>query len=155
MKANASCETALCAVIMIALQDGHRPVPGATLARWLEVSESYLMKTMRKLAVSGLVTSHVQRGGGYTLARAASEIGVGDIVAALSAEPTLPASGLPARIFPDAAHTAEVLDLLERTAQQARDDYLSALNRLTIADLVRPDAADGVIDWASEHSRAQ
>ncbi|NEG70606.1 RrF2 family transcriptional regulator [Bifidobacterium choloepi] len=150
MKANTSIEQAICAVIMIALQEGHRPVSGTTLAGWLEISESYLMKTMRKLAVAGIVDSHVQRGGGYTLARPLDEIGVGDVVAAVGGEPTVTTTGLPERIFPDGEHTASVVGLLNDSFAAAGRDYLEALNRLSLADLVRSDAvADGAVDWAS------
>lgn len=54
---NVKCSGAqsLVVLVMLALQKGGLPVKSYLLSNRLEVSESYLKKTMRKLVVAGIV----------------------------------------------------------------------------------------------------
>jgi Rrf2 family iron-sulfur cluster assembly transcriptional regulator len=99
------------------------------------VSEAYVGKLMRMLRLGGLVTA--ARGiGGYSLARPASQIVLGDVMAVLGG-----------RLFEDdfcESHTGQMKDcvrrvdcslrVLWRTVQAAVDDVL---RRTTLQDLLR------------------
>jgi Rrf2 family iron-sulfur cluster assembly transcriptional regulator len=99
------------------------------------VSEAYVGKLMRMLRLGGLVTA--ARGiGGYSLARPASQIVLGDVMAVLGG-----------RLFEDdfcETHTGQMKDcvrqvdcslrVLWRTVQAAVDDVL---RRTTLQDLLR------------------
>lgn len=80
---NRSIEQAVMVLLMLALQEGHRPVGSQTLSAAMGVSDSYLKKTLRKLVVAGLVVSCAGRDGGFCLARPIDHITLGDAYRAL------------------------------------------------------------------------
>ena len=150
MRPNTSLESGVCALLMMALQEGHAPLASNVMADVLGVSDSYLKKTLRRLVVAGLVESSVQRGGGYTLARGPREISVADAFRALCGPLAPELSDLPDRVFPDRTHTAQVKALLADTMSEAEDAYLDRLEDVRLSDLLDMDKADkGVVDWAA------
>jgi len=74
---------ALRAMVDVALHDDDGPVPREQIAVRQEVSALYLAQLLSKLGKAGLVESVKGPGGGYLLARPASEIGPGAITRAV------------------------------------------------------------------------
>ena len=64
-------------------RSGERPVPIKELAERREIPEQFLEQLFSTLRRAGLLTSHRGMRGGYTLARAADEINVLEVVQAL------------------------------------------------------------------------
>lgn len=71
------------AMVDLALHVGEGPVPREDIATRQEISALYLAQLFAKLAKAGLVESVKGPGGGYFLARSASEIRAGDIIRAV------------------------------------------------------------------------
>ena len=149
MKMNRSTEQAVFVVLMLALQEEHRPVASSTLARILKVSDSYLKKILRKMVVTGIVESSASRGGGHSLCRPASEVTLADIVDAVDEMAFDPGTGhLAQNLFGDDPHVGQA----ERKVQDAFTGGFDALRahlaQATVEDLLDPnrDPADG-IDW--------
>lgn len=83
MKLSTKGRYGLRALIDLALYSEEEPVNIQSIAKRQNISESYLEQLVRKLRTAGLVTSVRGAGGGYQLARPASEISVGDVLRAL------------------------------------------------------------------------
>jgi len=77
------------AMVDVAMHDADGPVPREQIADRQEVSALYLAQLLAKLGKAGLVDSVKGPGGGYLLARPASEIRAGDIIRAVE-EPLAP-----------------------------------------------------------------
>jgi len=80
---------ALRAMVDVAMHSADGPVPREQIADRQEVSALYLAQLLAKLGKAGLVESVKGPGGGYMLARPASEIRSGDVIRAV-AEPLAP-----------------------------------------------------------------
>lgn len=150
MIVNRSIEHGVLVVLMLALQEGHRPVPGSALSAALGVSDSYLKKTLRKLVVAGLISSSATREGGFSLARPADEVTLGDVYRALDGSSIeYRSTSLAYTLFPDQEHTAESSERLSGALAEAHDAFLASLDEHPITELLREDAwQDGCIDWA-------
>ena len=74
---------AVMAMVDMAGRDMNQPVSLAELSRTQEITLPYLEQIFRKLRSYGLVKSVRGPGGGYVLARSASEIPIYDIVEAV------------------------------------------------------------------------
>ena len=83
MKMSTKGRYGLRAMIDLAAHDDGQPVSLAVIARSEELSERYLEQLMSKLKKADLVTSSRGSAGGYSLAKDAEEISVGDILRAL------------------------------------------------------------------------
>jgi Rrf2 family protein len=76
-----TAQYALRAVLHIAEHGADRPVPVGDIAQALDVPRNYLSKTLHQLARSGVVASTFGPGGGFRLARPASELTLDAVVA--------------------------------------------------------------------------
>ena len=154
MKVNRSVEHGVLVLLMLALQEGHAPVPSQTLSRLLGVSDSYLKKTLRKLVVAGFVESSAMRGGGFRLARPIDQITLADAYAALEPEGfVFRASPLAEAMFPDKNHTAQSLDSISHVFEEGYDAFLGKLATYALSDLLKDGSwQNGVIDWAHSSS---
>jgi len=74
---------ALRAMVDLALHAGQGPVLRRDIAHRQEISSDYLAQLFVKLRRAGLVESVLGPGGGYMLARKASEINAGDVLRAV------------------------------------------------------------------------
>lgn len=83
MKMSHAVEQSLVVLVMLALQKDDLPVKSYLLSDRLEVSESYLKKTMRKLVVAGIVQAIASKEGGFRLARPISKITLLDVYQAI------------------------------------------------------------------------
>ncbi|WP_167147013.1 Rrf2 family transcriptional regulator [Actinomyces sp. ZJ308] len=150
MKMNRSTEQAVFVVLMLALQEGHRPVASSTLARILGVSDSYLKKVLRTLVVAGLVEASPGREGGFALARPVEELTFGDVftvMESIEAPTTTPELAL--SIFPPSAHLDRSIALVESTMAHASEAFVQALSDLPLTALLEKGAyEEGSVDWA-------
>ncbi len=88
------CRLAIVALMDLALRQGQGPVPLSAISARHGVSPSYLDLLFGRLRRCGLVTGTRGPGGGYTLARATTDISVADIAsAAEEGDATAAASG--------------------------------------------------------------
>jgi len=83
MKLSTKGRYGLRALIDLALYSENEAVSISSIAERENISERYLEQLVGMLKKAGLVTSKRGAGGGYSLARPASEISVGDILRAL------------------------------------------------------------------------
>lgn len=86
MKLSTKGRYGLRALIDLALYSEEEPVNIQSIAKRQNISESYLEQLVRKMRTAGLVISVRGAGGGYQLARPASEISVGDVLRALEGD---------------------------------------------------------------------
>lgn len=89
LRLSQSTDMAIHGLWALAHLEGERSLLLSEIARAQNLSESYLSKVFQKLTHAGLI--HATRGkyGGYTLARPAEAITVGDVVRAIEAEAPL------------------------------------------------------------------
>ena len=83
MKLSTKGRYAVMAMVDIGQQAGGEPVSLAEIAARQEISQEYLEQLFMKLRRAGMVESARGPGGGYRLARNASEIAVAEIIAAV------------------------------------------------------------------------
>ncbi len=74
---------ALRAMVDLALTEGEGPIQQEEIARRQAIPSAYLARLMTQLSRAGLVRGERGPGGGYRLARPATEICAGDIVRAV------------------------------------------------------------------------
>ncbi|MGI6117063.1 MAG: RrF2 family transcriptional regulator [Bilifractor sp.] len=86
------------ALIDLAVHEDEGAVSAQSIAERQDISESYLEQLIRSMKKAGLVVSVRGAGGGYHLAKPASEISVGDILRAL--EGNIDAVSCPALTVP-------------------------------------------------------
>lgn len=118
-------------LIYLALHAGHRANIAEIAARY-DISENHLVKVVHGLVRGDFVSSYRGKGGGITLARAAEDINVGDVVRYCEGPPR------PAECFgsDNACVITEACGLAGALAE-ACNSFLAALDRYTLADLVR------------------
>ena len=110
------------------------------VAERFDISRSHLMKIVTELVAKGFVDGARGKGGGLRLARAASEIGLGDVVRQL--EPSLAL----VECFGTQSHC--VLDpacRLKGALDSALQAFLAALDRVSLADLVASGDSRGAL----------
>lgn len=87
MRLSTQSRFAVTAMVDVGLHQAHGPVSLSAVSERQNISLSYLEQFFSKLRQHGLVDSTRGPGGGYTLARAASDIHVADILHAIHTEP--------------------------------------------------------------------
>lgn len=149
MKVNRSVEHGVLVLLMLALQRDHEPVTSQVLAQRMDVSDSYLKKTLRKLVVAGLVESSATRGGGYRLSRPIDQITLADAYEALEGEGfSFRASPLAVAVFPDTEHAEQSIELITETFEGGYEAFLGVLATRRLSDLLKDGVWErGVIDW--------
>ena len=87
MYISARSDYAMQAMLVIAAESATgKPVQAATLAARQQIPYSFLQGTLVALRHAGLLISHRGTRGGYTLARPAAAISVGDVLRAVSGD---------------------------------------------------------------------
>lgn len=114
---------AVTAITDLALHSHGRPVPLPSICARQQASLSYLEDIFGALRRAGLVASTRGPGGGYTLARPASEVTVAQIIAAAEAP----------LVRPDSAARSDMTTELWSSFQTRVMDYLQSI---TVADLL-------------------
>jgi Rrf2 family nitric oxide-sensitive transcriptional repressor len=106
----------------------------AEVAKAYGISKNHLMKVAHQLGLAGYVETVRGKGGGMRLARRPQDIVLGEVV-----RRTEPDMALVPCFAPDDASCVILPSCALRGALfGARDAFLSALDRHTLADLVRP-----------------
>ena len=80
MKLTMSSEMGIHAVWFLATLDTGEPVLSAAVAEGISVSESYLIKVLKKLVTARILASRKGKRGGYMLKKKPQQITIGDIV---------------------------------------------------------------------------
>lgn len=151
MKINSSVEQGTIVLLMLALQKEHTPVKSHVLSHTMGVSDSYLKKTLRKLAVGELVESSASKDGGFQLSRPIDKITLADVYRALEPEGlTFRATSAPETIFPDGNHVNVAVDQVMQSFQEGYDAFLERLAAHPLSELLEDGAwQNGCVDWAS------
>ena len=95
---NKTTETAIMALLYLALKGDQRPVSPRVVATGLSISPSYLAKTFNTLRKAGILHAHRGVQGGVTLSRSPSEITLFDIVVACQEQSVREAPSPPERM---------------------------------------------------------
>ncbi len=129
MKLSTNSRYGLRSLVDLAEQEGGAPVTLNAIASRQAVSESYLEQAFSALKKAGLVRSTRGSSGGYTLARPAEQIHVGDVLRVLEGDLTI----MQGNVAADAVSLA-IADLI----WQAIDRRLqTVVDGTTLADLIR------------------
>lgn len=164
MKMSYAVEQSLVVLVMLALQKDALPVKSHLLSDRLEVSESYLKKTMRKLVVAGIVQAIASKEGGFKLARPVADITLLDVYEAIEGMGSfIHSTQLADRIFLSQESNKRIEDVQQALEvatndvltvfNEAEQDFKNRLQNYTIAKLlghINVDAFDK-IDWRQVH----
>lgn len=140
MKISTKGRYGLRAFIDLARYSEEGPVSISSIAQRQNLSERYLEQLMAKLKKAGLVKSLRGSGGGYTLARDASEVSVGDVLRALEGNMELVACA--------AFHDAEPCDLQQTCVtkyvwKKINMSILNTIDEIKIDTLVEQSRQEG------------
>ncbi len=127
MKVSTRGDYAARALLSLALHESDRPTSVKEIAERTHLPQPYLEQILLSVKGAGLVRSKRGVGGGYVLARPASEITLADIVAAVEG-PQLPLSDHPDH--------CEGHCILQEVWVGVDDESRRVLDRVTLAQLV-------------------
>ncbi|MCC6948972.1 MAG: Rrf2 family transcriptional regulator [Bradyrhizobiaceae bacterium] len=122
-------------LIFLALK-GEELATIAEIAGAYRISRNHLMKVVHQLGIGGYVETVRGKGGGLRLARRPGDIVLGEVVRRTEADMAL----VPCFNPDDADCTIFSGCALRKALVEARDAFLSTLDRYTVADLMRPRA---------------
>lgn len=132
------------AMVHLAQSDLGRPVPVLEISEKQRIPKKFLDSILCELRNAGFVQSKMGKGGGYSLARPAGEITVGDLVRAIDGPlaPVPCASKSRYRRCEDCVdeHTCAVRRVMQR-AQEALSNVLDNCSLQDMRDRVRADEA--------------
>ena len=124
MRLTAYTDYALRVLIRLALQP-QRLTTIADIAKGYGISENHLMKVVHQLGVAGLIDTVRGRNGGLRLRKSPAAISVGQVVRLMEPDMDIVPCFEPACPF-------------KGVLGEARDAFLAALDRYTLADLAKP-----------------
>jgi len=135
------CQYALRAVFELAKRDGDNPVRIADIAEAQAIPARFLEIILAQLKQAGFVQSHRGNRGGYSLARSAKELSVGEVIRFVEG-PLAPVSCAVAGSQPDCPlhGNCVFLPMWERVSRAVKEVYDST----TLQDLVQQDAQRGL-----------
>ena len=102
------------------------------IAETYDISRGHVMKVVRRLGAFGFVTTIRGRGGGLRLARAAAEIGIGEVVR--QTEENL---ALVECFRSEGSCVIDPACGLQGAFEEALEAFLASLDRYTLEDLIR------------------
>jgi Rrf2 family protein len=126
-----SIDMAIHGLWALARQEGHQFVLLTELARTQHVSASYLAKVFQQLSRAGLVRAVRGKRGGYTLARPAAAISIGDVVRSLEVDAPMYQC-----LAQERCCEAKLDCLLLRVFADAEKQMYAVLDGVTLADLL-------------------
>lgn len=132
MRLTAYTDYALRVLIRLALQPD-RLTTIADIAKAYDISENHLMKVVHQLGVAGLIGTVRGRNGGLRLHKPPAAIGVGEVVRLME-----PDMDIVPCLNNASGCVIESACLLKDQLAEARDAFLAALDRYTLADLAKP-----------------
>ncbi len=163
MKLGDGVEWALHCAAVLALLPDRAVLPGKALAEFHAISESYLLKHLKRLTAAGLLVSVPGPKGGYRLARPAADISLLDIVVAVEGgEPAFRCAEIrragPAALPPELYRAPCVIHAAMHQAEQAWRASLSSTSLAEIADRLgraaHPDAIAKGGAWLNAAARS-
>lgn len=148
MKFKIGVEQAIYVVVILARQQDQQPLKSKLLSQILQVSDSYLHKITRQLAVQHIITTDASKTGGLTLARPTSEISLLDIFEAIEGPDSFASwNNLRDQVLRLDNHAFEQkFDQVNLQFKQAEKNYKATLAKLSIADLLSDETAS-FVDW--------
>jgi len=149
MKINKNIEQGIFILLILALQKNHEPVKSNTISHVLDVSDSYLKKTLRRLVLAGLINSSASKDGGFTLAKSIRTITVSDVFKALDVDcHKYNISKMSRRIFEDEEHIISSEQKILSVFQASTDDFFARLDTLNLSELIKDEYIDmGYFNW--------
>ena len=152
MRIKQSIEQGIYVVLMLALEKEHKPVKSNVLSSILGVSDSYLKKILRKMVVSGIVTSSASKDGGYQLARSIEEITLYDIYQSIvESENSIELSGLAHKIFVDDEKLKRDEEIVMDAFGNAFHAFNTELKKVHLSELlIKENYLNGWTEW-NEH----
>jgi len=133
VKLNAFTDYSLRVLIYVGLRRGER-VSVAEVAAAYGISRNHVVKVVRRLQELGALATFRGRSGGIELGMAPDRIAVGQLVAELES------MDLVECFLPQGDCALDGCCALRRALEEARRAFLAALDRYTLADLLRPKA---------------
>lgn len=133
-------EQAICIMTLLATQNKEIPLASHVINQRLKgTSHSYIRKIIRKLVVSGLVSSVSGIKGGFSLAKEPNDISLLEVVEALEGPiDTYPNTGLINQVFADRGPKADSGEKILTSVFQKADDYYSTyLAKQTVEQLIK------------------
>mgnify|MGYP002725838346 CR=1 FL=1 len=131
MKLTMSSEMGIHAVWFLATLDVGKPVLSATVAEGITVSESYLIKVLKRLVTARVLASRKGKRGGYMLKKKPHQITLGDIVEACEGSAAIYSCQKDDRGCLEARSC-----LVCTTLSRASDALYSELNKTRVSDLL-------------------
>jgi Rrf2 family protein len=121
-------------MVALAKHDGDRPISIGVISRESAVPYAYLEQLIVPLRRAGLVASKRGAHGGYTLARAASDIRVGEVYRAMEG----PVAPMDCVSENEADQTCPLIPgcLTRPVWVRVRDSIIDAIDSITLADLL-------------------
>jgi Rrf2 family transcriptional regulator, cysteine metabolism repressor len=134
MKVSTRGEYGVRAMVALAQHAGERPVSIGVISRESAVPYAYLEQLIVPLRKAGLVESKRGAHGGYTLARAATDIRVGEVYRAMEG----PVAPMDCVSENEADQTCPLIPgcLTRPVWVRVRDSIIDAIDSITLADLL-------------------
>lgn len=129
MKISTKARYAITAMMELALNENKKPITLADISEFQKISLSYLEQLFAKLRAKGLVKGVRGPGGGYHLAKPASQLTIASIVAAINDEKSKHDENL-------VVESGSEQEVLESMWQNLSDKMYSFLDGITLQELV-------------------
>lgn len=148
MKFSKSFSEAICIIVLLAVQKNHKPIPSYLISNKLEISDSYLRKTIKKLVNANIISSTTGKNGGIFLKKAPEEINFFDIYSALEEPSLLNDFSIADKLFIVKKEIEKkenkFIDIINSFEQQ----LFSSMKEKTISDLFTDEnIKEGYLDW--------
>ena len=149
MHVSKNFEQGIFVLLILATQFDHRPLKSGQLSQVMQVSDSSLKKTLRKLVVADLIESTASKDGGFILKRTPEKISLLDVMQAIDAPLINYTSTRVAQsIFPDTAHTKQSELIVQQALEKGGIAFGQALAQVKLDQLLQTDSwSKGSIDW--------
>ena len=132
MKLTMSSEMGIHAVWFLAELNAESPVLSSYIAESIQVSESYLIKVLKRLVASKVLNSRKGKKGGYLLRRPPEEISLKDVILACEGD-----DGFYECLHEERECGRETNCPIRQTLARGRTAMYAELDKTTFADLVQ------------------
>jgi len=130
MKLSTKARYAITAMMELALNENKKPITLADISEYQKISLSYLEQLFAKLRAKGLVRGVRGPGGGYHLAKPASDLDIASIVAAINDEKSKHDENL----IVEEGSEQEVLDAMWGNLSQKMYTFLEGITLQELVD---------------------
>lgn len=132
MRISTTAHNASLLLAHLALQDGNKPVPAATLSDKTGISVKFIEKIIRSLKSAGMVRSVRGVAGGHILCRRPEDVTLAQVLRVIEGGVIAPTPQSEDEFFP-----APVVGSWDSVAQALED----TLEKITLADLMQSEAS--------------